>query len=508
MALVGKLPAASMPRPGGRSHQALRSTAGLFLSLVLLAALPAWPAVITSGPMPGHASSQTANVWLQTDAPAEVQIRYWPERYPGATSLSSTVQLDKGTDFTTRIELTGLQPSTPYRYVVLLDGQPASAGEGLRLVTAPPPGKAVDFTVYLGSCAHTNDPPDDPKAYGGGYGIFRTIAGQADRNPRPHFMLWLGDHVYFWKTETDSPWAMNARYRQARALPELQPLLQATRHYAIWDDHDYGPNDSNRSFVFKDDSLDLFRRYWANPGYGLRELPGIFTTFSYGDVDFFLLDDRFYRADDRTAQPKNELDLMKEAKDWVIAYNPLTRILGRRYAGGGPIWLGESKVLFGPEQIDWLKQALIQSRASFKVIASGSQLFNDASREEGWHNFPGEREAFLTWLKEQNVPGVLFLSGDRHHTELLRRKEKDLYPIFELTCSPLTSSPRFPDRERDNPLRMAGTLVQQRNFCTLEVSGPADERRLTFRVFDGLGRQLWTQGMRAGELGREAASGK
>ncbi len=73
-------------------------------------------------------------------------------------------------------------------------------------------------------------------------------------------------HGYLRAKVLASPWAMNARYRQNRALPELQPLLGASSHYGIWDDRDYGPSKGNRSFVFKVDSLTLLQRYWANPG--------------------------------------------------------------------------------------------------------------------------------------------------------------------------------------------------------------------------------------------------
>ena len=177
---------------------------------------------------------------------------------------------------------------------------------------------------------------------------------------------------------------MNARQRVVRHHPALQKLLSALPHYAIWDDHDYGPNDSNRSFVFKDASLVLFQRYWANPSYGLPGGPGIFTQFSVADADFFLLDDRGYRDHDR-------------ATDFP------------------------GKQLYGSEQLIWLENALLASRARFKLIVGGSQFLNDRSKAEGWQHFPAERDAFLDWLGNNHINGVIFLSGDLHHTELLKR---------------------------------------------------------------------------------------
>lgn len=470
-------------------------------------ALPASASQVTAGPMLGHVTSRTAAVWLQADHEAQAQIEFWPASRPNERRLSSETSLDSGNDFSKRLTLTGLEPGTRYRYKVFLDGEPQPPALAHTFETLPlwqwrqdPP----DFTVYLGSCAYLNDPAFDRpgKAYGGEYEIFQSIARQAEDNPKPHLMLWLGDNVYFREADYESPWGMNARYRQARSLPELQPLLQAAPHYAIWDDHDYGPNNANRSFVFKDASLELFRRYWANPSYGQSGLPGVFTTFSFLDADFFLLDDRYYRAADNTAVPKDEIDLLQEAKDWAIRYNPITRLLGKRYLSDAPGWTGEDKVMLGHAQLDWLKQALIQSAATFKIIASGSQMLNDANTFEGWQHFAEEREPFLAWLREQNIPGVIFLSGDRHHTELIKREMKDFYPLYELTCSPLTAKARSAgtEKEKNSAQRVDGTLVEQRNYCSLETAGPPKARRLVLRSFDVNGKQLWERTIQAAEM--------
>lgn len=465
-------------------------------------------AQISAGPMLGHVTTRTAEIWLQTDAAAEVGIEYWPMDAPQQRQRGPTLRLDATTDHAAHIRLIGLQPGTAYAYQLYLDAAPAMSGGNLAFETQKPWqkwGSPADFTLYLGSCAYIDDPAVDRpgRPYGGSYRIFQSIAHQAADNPRPKLMLWLGDNIYLREADYESPWGMNARYRHARSLPELQPLLAALPHYAIWDDHDYGPNDANRSFVFKDEGLRLFRRYWANPSYGLADIPGIFTTFSFQDADFFLLDDRYYRAADRMELAKEEIDLVREVRDWALGQNPLTRALGRRYFGAPAALLSENKVMFGADQIDWLKQALIQSRATFKFIAAGSQLMNDGHPFEGWHNFPLEREPFLAWLKRQNIPGVVFLSGDRHHTELLRREGKDFYPLYELTCSPLTSMAHTPqEKELNNPLRVKGTLVTQRNYCSIDITGPTEDRRLMLKSHDSDGRMLWERVLRAAELRR------
>ena len=63
----------------------------------------------------------------------------------------------------------------------------------------------------------------------------------------------------------------------------------------MWDDHDFALNNHDRTNPIKFEALEVFKDYWANPSYGLPEVPGVFFRYSYGAVDFFFVDDRFYR---------------------------------------------------------------------------------------------------------------------------------------------------------------------------------------------------------------------
>ena len=176
-------------------------------------------------------------------------------------------------------------------------------------------------------------------------------------------MLWLGDNLYLQQPDLYDPASMAARYRRQRGFAPLQKLLTATSHLAIWDDHDYGPNDSDASYVMKGETLRLFQRYWPNPSAGLPDVPGAFGFARYGDVLFFLLDDRYYRSPDRWRE-------------------------------------GPDKTMFGARQLEWLKQALVSApRSAIKIVAGGGQFWNRTSRFEGWQHFATERDAFAAWLR-------------------------------------------------------------------------------------------------------------
>jgi len=420
--------------------------------------------VIQAGPMVGHVELMEARIWVQTKFAADVQIQYWADGIE--PRLSESAAADAASHFTAQFALSGLEPGTHYEYRVMVNKRKVSFPYPLGFTTqvfwqwgreeGPP-----DFRFAMGSCLYVNDPPSDRpgEPYGGQFKIFDAIVAQ-----KPDFMLWLGDNTYLRDPEFQSVKRMAYRYTHTRSFEPMQPLLAATAHYAIWDDHDYGPNDANRSFALKRQSLQLFKDFWANPAYGMPETPGVFFRFNWADVDFFMLDDRYYRAANR----------LRDA----------------------------DKPFLGEGQIQWLKDNLLTSYAAFKFIVVGNQFTNVYSRYEAFARFSGEYEAFMSWLDRAGVYGVVILSGDRHFTELLKTTRPGNYPLYEFTSSPLTSGTVSDlGEEVDNPLRVSGTLVNDaRNFGLIQVSGPRGERSLTLQTYDWQGGLRWERKIKEAEL--------
>src|ERR1700690_2167574 len=238
---------------------------GLAASFLLSNA--AWAELVV---MQGPVTMRTASLWVQADEPGQVGIEYRADKQASQLRQTDPVSLSAQQDYSAKLNLTDLMPGETYLYRVLQDGRPVRDGRFSTMPAWRSSGRPFDFTVYFGTCAFLQDSTWDwGPSYGGEYEIFDHIAAQALDHPQPSFMLWGGDTVYYREADYESPWGMNARQRAVRHHSALQKLLTALPHYAIWDDHDYGPNDSNRSFVFKDASLVLFQRYWANPSYGL-----------------------------------------------------------------------------------------------------------------------------------------------------------------------------------------------------------------------------------------------
>lgn len=401
--------------------------------------------------MVGFSEMREVHLWVQTTTSAQVAIRYADTAEPTRWYWTRAVETAPARAFTARLVADSVQPGRTYRYEVFVDGQRVERPYPLLFRTPPlwqwrsdPP----NFRIALGSCAYINEPAYDRpgKPYGGEYQIFEAIARQ-----QPHVMLWLGDNVYLREADWNTWTGILHRYTHDRALPQLQPLLAACANLAIWDDHDYGPNDSDRGFWNKDATRRAFELFWANPPAALPG--GITTKFSWGDCDFFLLDDRWWRSPDK-------------------------RRTGER-------------TIVGTEQFEWLIDNLVSSEATFKFVCIGGQVLNPVARYETYATFPEERQRLIDAIRREGIKNVIFLTGDRHHTELSRYAEGDSVVLYDLTVSPLTSSPNTAAATEPNTLRVPGTLVMQRNFATIDVEGPRSARRLRIRVFSSSGELLW-----------------
>ena len=433
------------------------SLAACALALLLAVASPAARARLVV--MHGYADYTSALIWVQAEAPGAIRIR-WRTEHDGLDH-ETTLEARAADDDVVLARLTGLAPGARATYTIDGDGE---RREGV--ARAQPywstARDAPDITIAIGSCFFlaAAEPPWSASTYGGGYEIFDAIAAKS-----PDLMVWLGDNLYFQPPDEFDPASMAARYRRQRALPALQRLLAAAPQLAIWDDHDYGPNDADMSYGLKGESLALFKRYWANPSYGLPDVPGVFGRVRFGDVDLFLLDDRWYRSANRLQD-------------------------------------GPDKTMFGAQQLAWLRNALAYSHATLKLVVNGSQMWNRANRFEGLNRYAHEQQGLADWLVAQRVDGVLFASGDRHFTELLRIDRPGAYPLYEFTSSPLTSRPwETPERaEQANPDVVAGTLVGKRQFGLIRLTGPVGARSIALESYDQKGTLLWRRELRAQDL--------
>lgn len=417
------------------------------------------------GPQVGAVTHETAVVWLRTSAPANLRLRYWPVNHPEVAKLTERIHTESKTDLLAKIPLTNLEEHRDWGYEVILDQHPLAMDFPLEFRTAPPPGSAENFTIALGSCHYVNDPSLDPpnaEPYGGDYEIFQAISTQ-----KPEFMLWLGDNTYYRPPDLHSEEGLRSRWRFDRRHPPTRDFLARGAHVAIWDDHDFGDDNSHAAYALNTSSRKVFTDYWPMvPRPHSQE--GIYRQVTWGDVDFFLLDNRSHRQPDLPVSPE--------------------------------------KSMLGTRQLSWLLKSLATSQASFKVIVGGNQFLNGAipDKYEGLHHFPKEKETLMRFLQRKKIPGVFFLSGDRHHSEALEAPRAGTYPLRELTVSPLTAGTSAHEAEKDNPLRIQGSWVRsRRSFGLLHFRGQGKNRSVTFELRGVDGVPLWSKRLELRDLGVE-----
>lgn len=311
----------------------------------------------------------------------------------------------------------------------------------------PRAGKPGLYKIAFGSCSHQ-------EKFGEHQPIWDAIVKE-----KPDCFLFIGDNIYLPNKLKEYPGTRAEvfklycdTYDHQRQMPEMQALLRSTYSFALWDDHDFGKNNSNRKWPWKGVAREALNLYFPN-NYGLPDAKGCFYRFAWGDIDVFMTDDRSFR------DPNDD---------------PARR------------------TFLGEKQLAWLKDGLAQSKASFKLIVCGNQILADTHPHESWGvQFRPERDAFLGWLWEKKITGVIFLSGDRHFAELTRKRDPKGKggDLWELTSSPLANDAYKDGPTFESPDRVAA-YSDGVNFGVLDFDTTGKHPRVELRALDVNGKEV------------------
>jgi len=423
---------------GRRSFIGSALATALLRPLRSFAAAPGYPRLM-EGPMIGATGADSITFWGRASGEFEVEVEYSTDRFFGATRKSAPVRASAEDDFTVRIAVGGLAPATRYYYRLLVDGIP----DRYRLTpfaARTAPAGAAPFRLAFGSCARHQLDAEQP--------IFRAIAAA-----EPDLFFWLGDNIY---ADSTSEWVFAEDYRRQRAVASTLPLMRSVPQLAIWDDHDFGLNNSDRTNPVRDASLAAFRNYWANPAYGQADDPGVYFQYAWGGVDFFMLDGRYNRA------PNQDPD-------------------------------GPDKTMLGRRQGEWLRESLRASRAPFKVLACGSGWSSeDGPTGDTWGAFPTERNALFDFIRDERIEGVLLISGDTHFGEVncIPWSERGGYDLYDFVSSPLAQATGTSFLDAEPEIRIRLPWFRSVNFGLLDFTWEP-EPRVTFTLRDLRGDSAW-----------------
>lgn len=428
----------------------------LFLIVSVFIFLPNLSAgKIVAGPWQGSTTANSIKIWVLTKNTQSVTLELKDELNQKVASLTiSTDTLEAYKKYNPLIFSFENIPSGKYIGEVYLDGKNSGINQSFTTLSYTPEDTIRFFVL---SCALSL--PVGLKFLHPGIEnrVYKHIAKEG-----ADFTTWIGDYFYYLKWHTKSKEGLYKRNVWTRKRAKLNRFHKAFPNYSIWDDHDYGPNNSDSSFPLKNESLEVFKKFWPNPYSGTSKTPGCYFHFNQGDIEFFMTDNRFYRTEPNVPEAS----------------------------------------YFGKEQLNWLKTQLKESEATFKFIATGSQVLNKIHDREKLREFTEEYNDLLSFIDSQKITGVIFLSGDRHHSELIRSEGEISYPLYDFTSSGVTSFRNKARKsiEAENLGRISGLLADYQNFGKITISGTEGNRECLIEVFKKRGKPGWSFTIKASEL--------
>ena len=393
-----------------------------------------------AGPMVGAPGPEHLTIWVRASGDFPVRLELSTRRDFEDPIIGPTVRATAATEYCVALRQAGLRPGQDYFYRLRFDGE-LDRYQPLPYRTRTAPAGPASFRIAFGSCARIQFDREQR--------IFDVV-----RALDPDLFFWLGDNIY---ADSDQPAALSDLYARQRVVEKLEPLLRSTPQLAIWDDHDFGYNDSDRLSPFKAESLRLFESYWANPPQDRGGTPGIWFQQSYGGVDFFFLDGRYHR------DPSDAPD-------------------------------GPGKSMLGAEQKAWLLDALQRSRAPFKILVSGTGWSSAESEEGGdsWGVYLHERNEIFDHIRDREIGGIVCISGDSHMGELncIPRSAVGGYDIYDFCSSPLAQMPAVKQLRQVPELRVRDVWSRSVNVGLMQFD-MVPEPRLTFMLHGVLGEPVW-----------------
>jgi hypothetical protein len=253
--------------------------------------------------------------------------------------------------------ITGLDPSTEY-YWAIEEGGVLNAAEG-PIRTFPVEGEPASFTLAGGSCCSTNTDPI----------TFSRVRARA-----PDFFLHMGDFHYN-DISTNNESLFLSAFETQLGQTNQGALFREVPIAYMWDDHDYGPNNSDSTAAGRPAALTAYRKavpHYPIPFAGPDNDTPISQTFVVGRVRFVIL------------------DLRSEA-------------------------LHSSNYILGTEQLNWLLNIIETFTEAMLVInVSVPWIISAAEQSDAWGVASSERTAVSNAIQEYAKGKVLLVHGDSH----------------------------------------------------------------------------------------------
>ncbi|MGD9865246.1 MAG: alkaline phosphatase [Pseudodonghicola sp.] len=472
--------------------------------------------VFTHGVQSGDVSTGSGMIWTRTDRPARVMMEVsTTESFANARQLAPLNAMPTS-DFAVKRLVEGLPSDQDifYRFVAadLNDINALSEPIVGHFRTAPTSRRSIRF-VWSGDTAGQGWGIDDQ-----GMRTYRTM-----QQHEPDFFIHSGDTIYadgamkdevekdgqvIWKNtvlidekrkvaetldEYRGQWKYNMMDEHVRAMNAAVPT------FFQWDDHEVINNWSDSKDLTGDDrytekSVHVLAARSARAFHEMTPIsytpaePGrVYRKIAYGPMlDVFFLDMRSYRG-------PNGDDLETEQSD-------KTAFLGR-------------------QQIEWLKRELVNSKATWKVIAADMPIglvVPDGKKIEAMAQGDGgaplgrelEIADLLKFIKDAQVRNTVWLTADVHYTaahyyDPNKAQFQDFEPFWEFVSGPLHAGTFGPNK-------LDATFGPEERFVKAPEEGQVNlppsaglqffglvdidsaTQQMTVRLMDVADKELWS----------------
>lgn len=352
--------------------------------------------LLDRGPWSGAVTPRTAIVKAKLAEPGlEARLLLSTDSGFKSPIYTNPVRAETNHNNVVEFSLTGLKPNTQYYYALGINGHIDKRKQGeLRSF----PDTSASFSFAYASCAKTASTSD----------VFDTI-----RENHPLFFMNIGDFHYL-NITTNSPAKFRAAYDLVLSSPEQGDLYRHIPFVYIWDDHDFGGNNSNRKASSHEAARLTYEEYV--PHYPLASGDGdvpIYQTFTLGRAKFILTDLRSERDEAKKKDSPQKTMMGAKQKAW---FKQELLSAKDRYP-----------LIFWVSSVPWLGQPHTNyyrgirtnqfgffHHTNLTYTATGRRRARTPTDEDHWSVYSYERAEIADFIKSNHIMGVAILHGDSH----------------------------------------------------------------------------------------------
>lgn len=278
----------------------------------------------------------------------------------------SVVESDANYLFT-KVSIDGLEPNTNYFIAPEIDGVITN----YRGRVKTPAANAHSFSFGFASCHSENASPSAT--------IWQNLA-QKGASGQMNFFIHLGD-IHYRDIAINDVGLFHNGMDHINTGTHLGAFFSSMPVYYMWDDHDYGPNDSDKLSPSRAAALEFFRNAVPVTPYSDDPNDGVYYSFVRGRVRFIVTDLRSERDAKTIPDTINKRTMSQEQENWFK-----DECLAAQTAGQSIIWAN-----------------------TYPFVAAQDE-FNDH-----WGGYSVYRQHLCDWIIANNLTSrMAIISGDMH----------------------------------------------------------------------------------------------